>query len=57
MGKSRERASLNLRIPPPLKARIEDYAARMGLSLNAAASVLLDRGLRAAQREMPARED
>lgn len=41
------RESLNLRVAPDLKRRIEEYAARTGISINAAASVLLDKGLRA----------
>ena len=41
------RESLNLRVQPDLKRRVEEYAARTGISLNAAASVLLNKGLRA----------
>lgn len=43
--------SLNLRVGPELKQRIRDYARVTGITLNAAASVLLDRGLRAEQPE------
>jgi predicted HicB family RNase H-like nuclease len=45
------RESLNLRVQPDLKRRVEEYAARTGISLNAAASVLLDKGLRAEAAE------
>jgi len=38
---------LNLRVSPELKRRVVEHAARTGISINAAASVLLDEGLRA----------
>jgi predicted HicB family RNase H-like nuclease len=44
------RKSLNLRVPPELKARVEEYAAQAGISINAAACVLLAEGLRAEER-------
>jgi hypothetical protein len=44
------RESLNLRIPPELKRRIEGYAAQAGISINAAACLLLAEGLRAEGR-------
>ena len=40
-----ERASLNLRIPTDLKAKIEAYARRTGITLNAAACVLLGKAI------------
>ena len=44
------RESLNLRVPPTLKRQVEEYAERAGISLNAAACVLLAEGLRADRR-------
>lgn len=44
------RESLNLRVDPELKRRIEEYARQRGISINAAAAVLLDEGLRAERR-------
>jgi predicted HicB family RNase H-like nuclease len=44
------RESLNLRVPPDLKRQIEVYAQRIGISVNAAACVLLAEGLRAERR-------
>ncbi|WP_165959102.1 toxin-antitoxin system HicB family antitoxin [Actinomadura sp. KC345] len=44
------RESLNLRVPPALKRRIEEYAERAGISINAAACLLLDGGLQAEER-------
>ncbi|GAB3713801.1 hypothetical protein GCM10028793_49540 [Nocardiopsis oceani] len=44
------RESLNLRVPPDLKRNIEAHAERMGISINAAACVLLTEGLRAERR-------
>jgi hypothetical protein len=41
------RESLNLRVPPDLKRRIEQYSTDLGISINAAAIVLLTEGLRA----------
>lgn len=40
------RELLLLRMTPDLKRRLRDYAAQLGVSLNAAVSVLLDQGLR-----------
>jgi predicted HicB family RNase H-like nuclease len=44
------RESLNLRVSPDLKRQIEAYAERVGISINAAACVLLAEGLRIDQR-------
>ncbi|WP_344270793.1 toxin-antitoxin system HicB family antitoxin [Actinomadura napierensis] len=44
------RESLNLRVPPALKRRIEQYAEQSGISINAAACMLLDEGLRSEER-------
>jgi predicted HicB family RNase H-like nuclease len=41
------RESLNLRVPPDLKQQVVEYAVRVGVSVNAAAIVLLGKGLRA----------
>lgn len=35
-----------MRVPPELKRQIEAYAERVGISINAAACVLLAEGLR-----------
>jgi predicted HicB family RNase H-like nuclease len=45
------RESLNLRVPPGLKRKIEAYAERVGVSINAAACVLLAEALRAEGRK------
>lgn len=50
VGKREPRESLNLRVPPDLKRKIEAHAERMGISVNAAACVLLAEGLRAERR-------
>lgn len=42
---------MNLRIAPELKRQVEDYAAQTGISINAAAAVLLAEGLRAERRK------
>jgi predicted HicB family RNase H-like nuclease len=42
--------SLNLRVPPELKRQVAEYAQRTGISINAAACVLLADGLRAERR-------
>jgi predicted HicB family RNase H-like nuclease len=47
---SEQRESLNLRVPPDLKRQVEEYAARLGISVNAAACVLVTEGLRAEKR-------
>ena len=39
--------SLYLRVPPELKRQVEGYAEARGISVNAAASVLLAEALRA----------
>ncbi|RZB19531.1 toxin-antitoxin system HicB family antitoxin [Streptomyces sp. F001] len=44
------RESLNLRVPPDLKRQIEEYAHRAGISINAAACVLLADALRLERR-------
>jgi hypothetical protein len=43
--------SLNLRVAPALKRQVEEYARRLGISVTAAASVLLADGLRAERRK------
>jgi hypothetical protein len=43
--------SLNLRVAPALKRQVEGYARRLGISVTAAASVLLAEGLRAERRK------
>jgi len=45
------RESLNLRVAPELKRQIEAYAQRVGISVNAAACVLLAEGVRAEGRK------
>jgi predicted HicB family RNase H-like nuclease len=45
------RESLNLRVSPEMKRQIEVYAAQTGISINAAACVLLAEGLRAGRRK------
>lgn len=44
------RESLNLRVPPELKTEVEAYAQVKGVSVNAAAILLLGEGLRAERR-------
>lgn len=44
------RDSLNLRVPSDLKRQIEENAAQSGISINAAACLLLLEGLRAEER-------
>jgi predicted HicB family RNase H-like nuclease len=44
------RESLNLRVPTDLKRRVEEYARQFGISVNAAACVLLAEALRVEQR-------
>jgi predicted HicB family RNase H-like nuclease len=44
------RVSLNLRVAPEIKQQVEAYAQRAGISINAAASVLLAEALRAERR-------
>lgn len=44
------RESLNLRVPPELKRQIEEHAAQSGVSINAAACLLLAEGLRTEER-------
>ena len=41
-----KREALNLRVPGHLKARIAEYARHKGITLNAAACVLLDGAVR-----------
>lgn len=43
--------SLNLRVAPEIKQQVEEYAQRAGISINAAASVLLAEALRAERRK------
>jgi predicted HicB family RNase H-like nuclease len=44
------RESLNLRVSPDLKRLVEEYARRAGISVNAAACVLLTEALRTDRR-------
>ena len=44
------RESLNLRVPPVLKRQVEEYADKVGISINAAACILLAEGLRGERR-------
>jgi predicted HicB family RNase H-like nuclease len=44
------RESLNLRVPPEVKRQVEAYAKQLGISVNAAASILLVEGFRAEQK-------
>ncbi|MFJ9558322.1 toxin-antitoxin system HicB family antitoxin [Nocardiopsis sp. NPDC101807] len=46
MAKGESRESLNLRVPSDLKRKVEAHAERMGISINAAACVLLTEALR-----------
>jgi predicted HicB family RNase H-like nuclease len=48
--KGETRESLNLRVPPALKRQVEEYALRTGISVNAAACVLLAEALRTERR-------
>ncbi|MEU6241580.1 toxin-antitoxin system HicB family antitoxin [Streptomyces sp. NPDC047024] len=50
MARGDRRESLNLRVAPELKRQIEEYAERVGISINAAACVLLAEGLRVERR-------
>jgi predicted HicB family RNase H-like nuclease len=45
------RESLNLRVPPEVKRQVEAYARQRGISVNAAACVLLAEALRAERRK------
>jgi predicted HicB family RNase H-like nuclease len=49
--KGAPRESLNLRVSPELKRQVEAYAATTGISVNAAASVLLAEALRTERRK------
>ncbi|MGH3421185.1 MAG: hypothetical protein ACRDOD_16555 [Streptosporangiaceae bacterium] len=52
------KAVLMLRVVPPLKARLAAYARERGLTLNAAAAVLLDQALGDPEaRTLPARNE
>lgn len=44
------RESLNLRVPPELKAEVERFAEVKGVSINAAAILLLVEGVRSERR-------
>lgn len=46
-----ERQSLNLRVSPDIKHGVEAYAEANGISINAAASVLLTQALKSLPRE------
>lgn len=48
---SREKESLNLRVPPELKQRVVEYANQNDLSYNKAACILLGKGLQTAARK------
>jgi predicted HicB family RNase H-like nuclease len=50
VARGERRESLNLRVSPSLKRQIEEYAERVGISINAAACVLLAEGLRTERR-------
>ncbi|MEV0116440.1 toxin-antitoxin system HicB family antitoxin [Streptomyces sp. NPDC050844] len=50
MARGDRRESLNLRVPPDLKKQVEEYAHRAGISINAAACVLLADALRLERR-------
>jgi predicted HicB family RNase H-like nuclease len=43
--------SLNLRVTPELKQAVVEYAARFGITLNAAAAVLLTKALESEARQ------
>ena len=45
-----DKEDLHLRIQPALKRQVEDYADRAGISVNAAATLLLAAALRAERR-------
>jgi predicted HicB family RNase H-like nuclease len=45
------KVSLNLRVAPEIKRQVEAYAKRAGVSINAAASLLLADALRADRRK------
>lgn len=45
------RQSLNLRVSPELKQQVEEYAQVKGVSINAAAILLLAEGIRAERRK------
>jgi predicted HicB family RNase H-like nuclease len=53
MARGTPRESLNLRVSPDLKRQIEAYAQRVGISVNAAACVLLAEALREERRREP----
>ncbi|WP_406422662.1 type II toxin-antitoxin system HicB family antitoxin [Streptomyces sp. NBC_00873] len=50
MARGDRRESLNLRVPPDLKRQVEEYADEAGISINAAACVLLADALRLERR-------
>ncbi|MGW1745741.1 toxin-antitoxin system HicB family antitoxin [Streptomyces sp. NPDC002092] len=50
MARGDRRESLNLRVPPDLKRQVEEHADQAGISINAAACILLAEGLRAERR-------
>lgn len=52
MARGEPRESLNLRVPPDLKRRVEAYADANGVSINAAACVLLTKGLSSERRRV-----
>lgn len=48
--KKSDKEPLNLRVPSQLKARVVEYASHHGLTYNAAACILLDKGLQTENR-------
>ena len=51
MPEKSARVVITLRAPAELKARLDAHAARIGISTNAAALLLLDLALRAEERD------
>jgi predicted HicB family RNase H-like nuclease len=45
-----QRESLNLRVPTAIKQQVEEYAQLKGVSINAAAILLISEGARAERR-------
>lgn len=52
MDEKPARVVITLRAPADLKARLDVYAERLGISVNAVALTLLDTALRAAEKEV-----
>jgi len=51
MDENTARVVITLRAPAELQARLKAHAARLGISINAAALTLLDEALRNAEKE------